>query len=212
MSNTMVTLPQAKRYLNIQSSDADDFLREVLDYTYGLITDYCGREFALSTNTDLLKGTNSRYLNLTITPVKNITSVKVGDKLLGSLDYGLKNKMLFYKNGLFYANYEKYFPNGLPDISSTKYDIEVVYDYGFQLPSIDDLYNTSNVPLDLQFVTLDIIKLIYMNSGSCPQLKEKNIQTGGEMVAKKYAKFLEFGRLTRVQRAILDTYKKRGEF
>lgn len=212
MSKTMVTLPQVKRYLNIQSSDADDFLNEVIGYTYDIITNYCGREFSQATNTDYLKGTNSKYLNLSITPIKSITSVKISDKVLDASDYGIKNKMLFYKNGLFYAYYEKYFSNGLPDIASTKYNIEVVYEYGFKLPSINDAYNISDVPLDLQFVSLDIIKLIYTNSGSCPQLKEKNIQTGGEMVSKKYGSFKTIDGFTRVQKAILDTYKKRGEF
>lgn len=209
---TIVSLPQTKRFLNINSSDADDFLKELLEYSYDYIVNYCGREFTLSNNIDYLKGTNSKYLNLSITPIKNITSVKIDGEVLDASNYTIKNKMLFYRNGTFYAKYERFFPNNLPDINSTEYNIEVEYEYGFNLPSVTDAFNISDVPKELQYIALDIIQHMYVNSGACPQMKEKSVQTGGEQVGKKYYQFDKFKGLTKKQKAILDKYKKRGEF
>ena len=100
----MITLRQAKNYLNINNSKDDEFLKDLFNLALGQINNYCGRSFEEQEYIDMLQGNNRAYLKTDITPLNSIKELKINQEVIDSGEYKIRNKMIFYPK-LFPAKY-----------------------------------------------------------------------------------------------------------
>lgn len=205
----MLCLRQIKNYLNVSTNQDDEVIREMFNYTIGAINNYCLRTFELEERIDILQGNGRAFLPTPLTPIKTITEMKINGLVVNPVDYSIRNKMVFYP---------KYFPvkylgineNWTPKAYLRGYNVELTYSVGYVYPQWVDVVNESDVPKELQFVALEILKAMYIASGVQAQEQTKTVSTVGESLAKQYFKQIDKFEFTPTVKAILDKYKKVG--
>lgn len=181
----MITLRQAKNYLNINNNIDDEFIKDLYNLAIGHINGYCNRDFEEQEYTEVLQGNNRAYLKTGVTPLNSIEELKINKEVIDSGEYKIKNKMIFYPK-LFPAKYGVI--DGKISAYNREYNVEVIYVAGYTFPQWTDVVNSSNVPKDLQYVCLELIKKMYIQSGVCAQEQTHTVSTGGESVARQYFK------------------------
>ena len=197
----MITQTQAKIYLQIKDSSYDSLLGEIIPFCVSYIEKYVNRTLSYTTKTETLQGTGRQFLPLNDINIKDVTSVKVDDIELSSTDYSIKNDMLFRKD-----LWEKvYRTNTIVD-----YNIEVSYSCGYAYPTITNTVNTGDVPKELQYVALELMKRIFIRSGTQQQVTtEQGSQKSASMSTTYFeTRFTED--IPKDLKRILDKYKKVG--
>lgn len=199
----MLTLKQVKDYLNIQHSSEDDFLYSLYQYSLSLIEGYCNRTFKEQEYTEVLQGNNRAYLKTDVAPINSISELKIKGEVIEPDKYKIKNRMVFYEN-LFPSEYE--YRNGKLSAYDRKYNVEITYSAGYRYSEWTSIVNETDVPYELQYVCLEVIRKMYTNSGVCPQIQTKTVSSSSESIAKQYFK-QEREELLGELKAILNRYK-----
>ncbi|MGL4864509.1 MAG: hypothetical protein ACRC4T_15555 [Cetobacterium sp.] len=202
----MITLNQVKSYLKINTTTEETFLKELCDYSLGLINGFCQREFDIQERIDLLRGNNRAYLSLPLSPIKEIITLKIKDIEISKDEYSLKNNMVFYPK-YFPVEYLEYNRDLSPNTYKKAYNICVTYKCGYIFPEWLSNENTGSVPEELQYCLLEIIKGLYINSGAEKELQSKEIKANVESVKKTYFKSNVSPIPTHIQ-SILGKYKR----
>lgn len=199
----MLTLKQVKDYLSIQHSSEDDFLYSLYQYSLSLIEGYCNRTFKEQEYTEVLQGNNRAYLKTDVAPLNSISELKIKGDVISPTDYKIKNRMVFYEN-LFPAEYNCV--NGRLSAYDRKYNVEITYIAGYKYSEWTSIVNETDVPYEVQYVCLEVIRKMYKGSGVCSQIQTKTISSSSESIAKQYFKE-EREELLGELKAILNRYK-----
>ena len=197
----MVTLNQAKQYLQFANSDYDNLLSDIVSFAIGHIENYVGRSLKFKEITDIYQGTGRQFLPLNLTNLVSVSEVKVDGLVVDNTSYFIKNNMLFKKD-LWDKSYVK---NSFE--RQIDYNIEVTSTSGYNYPLIGDSINSGNVPKELQYVALELVKKAFILCGTQQQMKSE----GGSHTEAKFdtsyyeIKFQED--LPKDLKRILDKYK-----
>lgn len=200
----MITLKQAKAYLNINTTTEDSFIKDLYILAQGLINGFCNREFKEKEYQHELKGNGRQFLSVPVTPIKSIVELKINDILINNPK--IKNNMLFNEKS-FPNDYVSYHRDYSPNVYNKRYNIDVTYIAGYIYPEWEAILNTGDVPEELQYCLLEIMKGLYINSTTDRTLQSKEITAGAEKVKKTYFK----GNLNPIPtylEAILSKYKR----
>ena len=165
----MITLSQAKSYLGFSISDYDNLLSEIISYSIGYVESYLGFSLEEETKTNMYQGTGRQFLHISKPILKEINEVKINGEILDNSKYSVMCNMLFRKDDIWEKEYL--------DINLVKYNIEVTYKSGFVYPIITDIINTSDVPKEIQYVVLELVKRIFIKAG----VQQQVIQESGTM-------------------------------
>lgn len=204
----MLCLRQVKNYLNIGSTQDDEFLYEISTYSVGIMESICLRSFKKENMIDMLKGNGRAFMPTPITPIVSINSIKINGNLVPAEDYSIRNNMIFYPK-YFPVKYMGYNSNYTPNVYQREYNVEVDYIAGYTYPKWTDVVNESDVPKELQYVCLELVKKMYVESGVQAQEQTKTISTTGESVAKQWFK-QEKTEIPNNLKLILSKYRKVG--
>lgn len=198
----MITLNQTKNYLQFANSDYDSVLSEIITYSIAHIENYVGYTLSETEETNIFQGTGRQWLSIPRPNITAISEVKIDDVIVGSTLYSIKNSMVFKKD-LWEKSY--IIQEGMRMVD---YNIEATYKYGFTYPLISNPVNNGTVPKELQYVALEIVKKVFINSGTQQQMK-------AESGSHKEAKFnydyyeIKFGEdLPKELKKILNKYKR----
>lgn len=198
----MITLNQTKNYLQFANSDYDSVLSEIITYSIAHIENYVGYTLSETEETNVFQGTGRQWLSIPRPNITEISEVKIDDVVIGSTLYSIKNNMVFKKD-LWEKSY--IIQEGMRMVD---YNIEATYKYGFTYPLISNPVNNGTVPKELQYVALEIVKKVFINSGTQQQMK-------AESGSHKEAKFnydyyeIKFGEdLPKELKKILNKYKR----
>lgn len=164
----MITLNQAKQYLQFANSDYDNLLSDIVSFAIGHIENYVGRSLKFKTTKDIYQGTGRQFLPLNLTNLVSVSEVKIDGVVIDNTSYFIKNNMLFKKD-LWDKSYVK---NSFE--RQIDYNIEVTSTSGYNYPLINDSINTGNVPKELQYVALELVKKAFILSGTEQQLSSEN--------------------------------------
>ena len=195
----MIVLNQAKQYLQFSNSDYDTLLTQIIEYSIGYIENYVGGSLATAEETKSYQGTGRQYLPLLKNNVTAVSEVKIDGVTLSNTLYTIKNKMLFKKD-----LWEKSYINEYV----IDFNIDVTLTSGYSYPSISNSVNDGNVPKELQYVCLELVKKIFITSGTEQQTKsEKGSQKSADFGVDYYE--LKFPtNLPKDLIRILDKYKR----
>ena len=198
----MITLNQTKNYLQFANSDYDSVLSEIITYSIAHIENYVGYTLSETEETNVFQGTGRQWLSIPRPNITAISEVKIDDVIVRSTLYSIKNSMVFKKD-LWEKSY--IIQEGMRMVD---YNIEATYKYGFTYPLISNPVNNGTVPKELQYVALEIVKKVFINSGTQQQMK-------AESGSHKEAKFnydyyeIKFGEdLPKELKKILNKYKR----
>ena len=198
----MITLNQTKNYLQFANSDYDSLLSEIITYSIAHIENYVGYSLSETEETNIFQGTGRQWLSIPRPNITAISEVKIDDVVIGSTLYSIKNNMVFKKD-LWEKSY--IIQEGMRMVD---YNIEATYTYGFDYPLMDSPINDGTVPKELQYVALEIVKKIFINSGTEQQLShETGTQKGASFNYSYYE--IKFGEdLPKELKKILNKYKR----
>lgn len=163
----MITLNQAKQYLQFANSDYDNLLSDIVSFAIGHIENYVGRSLKFKTTKDIYQGTGRQFLPLNLTNLVSVSEVKIDGVVIDNTSYFIKNNMLFKKD-LWDKSYVK---NSFE--RQIDYNIEVTSTSGYNYPLITDSINTGNVPKELQYVALELVKKAFILCGTQQQMKSE---------------------------------------
>ena len=169
----MIVLNQAKQYLQFSNSNYDTLLTQIIEYSIGYIENYVGGSLATATETKSYQGTGRQYLPLLSNNVTTVSEVKIDGVTLSNTLYSIKNKMLFKKD-----LWEKTYINEYV----VDYNIDVTLTSGYTYPTKNYTINNGTVPKELQYVCLELVKKIFITSGT-------EQQTSSERGTQKSASF-----------------------
>lgn len=197
----MITLNQAKQYLQFANSDYDNLLSDIVSFAIGHIENYIGRSLKFKTTKDIYQGTGRQFLPLNLTNLVSVSEVKIDGVVVDSNSYFIKNNMLFKKD-LWDKSYVK---NSFE--RQIDYNIEVSSTSGYNYPLITDSINSGNVPKELQYVALEFVKKAFILSGTEQQLSSENGSHNQARFNNSYYE-IKFGQdIPKDLKRILDKYK-----
>ena len=197
----MITLNQAKQYLQFANSDYDNLLKDIVGFAVGHIENYVGRSLKFKTIKDIYQGTGRQFLPLNLTNLVSVSEVKIDGVVVDSNSYFIKNNMLFKKD-LWDKSYVK---NSFE--RQIDYNIEITSTSGYNYPLITDSINSGNVPKELQYVALELVKKAFILSGTEQQLSH---ETGSHQSASFNYSYYEIKfkeDFPKDLKRILDKYK-----
>lgn len=200
----MITLKQAKDYLLIGCSDYDSLIKQIIEYSVNSIHSYIGYSLEQTSETDYYKGTNRQFLPLGKMNITTISDVKLNGEVLDPSKYSLRKNMLF-KSDIWDA---KYIGRSMYDTSLIDYNIEITYDYGYVYPDIDHTINSGTVPKEIQYVCVELVKRIFIKSGTTQQTKAEGGRRLDSDFSVDYYEIKINELLDKDMRRILNKYKK----
>ena len=195
----MIVLNQAKQYLQFSNSDYDTLLTQIIEYSIGYIENYVGGSLATTSETKSYQGTGRQYLPLLKNNVTNISEVKIDGVTLSNKLYTIKNKMLF-KRDLWEKSYVNEYV--------IDYNIDVTLTSGYDYPLISNSVNNGNVPKELQYVCLELVKKIFITSGTQQQTSSERGSQKSASFGISYFELRFTENLPKDLTRILDKYKR----
>ena len=195
----MIVLNQAKQYLQFSNSDYDTLLTQIIEYSIGYIENYVGGSLATATETKSYQGTGRQYLPLLSNNVTTVSEVKIDGVTLSNTLYSIKNKMLFKKD-----LWEKTYINEYV----VDYNIDVTLTSGYTYPTINNAINNGTVPKELQYVCLELVKKIFITSGTEQQTSSERGTQKNASFGVSYFEINFTDNLPKDLVRILDKYKR----
>ena len=195
----MIVLNQAKQYLQFSNSDYDTLLTQIIEYSIGYIKNYIGGCLATTTETKSYQGTGRQYLPLLSNNVTTVSEVKIDGVTLSNTLYSIKNKMLFKRD-----LWEKTYINEYV----VDYNIDVTLTSGYTYPTINNSINNGTVPKELQYVCLELVKKIFITSGTEQQTSSEKGTQKSASFGVSYFEIKFTDNLPKDLVRILDKYKR----
>lgn len=198
----MITINQAKTYLQFSNSDYDSLISDIIEYSISFIENYVGYKLSKTTETNYFQGTGRQMLSLSKNNITEVAEVKIDDVVLSNTLYSIRNNMLFKKD-LWEKSYVS-----ISDIREIAYNIEVRYTYGYTYPLITDSVNNGTVPKELQFVALEIMRKTFINCGTQQQISSERGSQKNASFGVNYFELKFKDDLSKDLKRILDKYKR----
>lgn len=179
----MVTLKQAKDYIDLQCTEYDGYVTELLEYSIGIVHNIIGSSLELQSHTDIRQGSGRQFLSLSKPAIKTISEVLIDGLVKDSSTYSLSRGFLFsndiWERCFIYDDF------GHRLVSS---NIVVTYDFGYTYPLITNSVNGGDVPKELQYAVLEICKRMFILSGTQQQIQTKSGLQVDAQFSKSYFK------------------------
>ena len=152
-SKQLTVLANFKEYLGITVATDDTLIGNLIDRASRQIVSYTRRAFAAQDITETLEGRFSQLLRLKRFPIITVASVKLEDVLVTATDYTVQRPAV----GMIFRE-DKWAD------TFAKYDYEVSYTYGFNLPSFTtNPLSADDLPDDIELVAILLAKAMFLS-------------------------------------------------
>ena len=164
-SEQLTTLANFKEYLTITVATDDTLIGNLIDRASKQIVSYTRREFAAQVITETLEGRFSQLLRLKRFPIISITTIKLETVLVPAADYTVQRPAV----GMVFRE-DKW------EDTFAKYDYEVVYEYGFNLPSFTtNPLLADDLPEDIELAAILLTKAMFLSRKRDSALQKETI-------------------------------------
>ena len=179
----MITLKQAKDYIDITCVDSDALITDLIEYAIEVVHNHIGGSLEVQEYVEYLQGSGRQYLVLSKPAIQSIFTVTIDDEIKDSSTYSIRKGMLFSRD-----IWEKTFLFNNCGGRLVDHNIEVKYTYGYLYPTITSSVNTGDVPKELQYVIVELVKRMFILSGTQQQISSSS---GGQKQASFNKSYFE---------------------